>query len=165
MLQTIKDVNQSLVDDNLVESDKIGAGAFFWALPSKGFQQRQNLIGNVKQKTEEVKAQCAEVSQKIEEARAVRTQDGGDRDKWLKEIEELKKANAELKGKVRMFGECDPKRMDDINTKAKVCKDGMVRWTDNLYEVENWIKRNNPAITSEELYQNFPLLRDLDYCE
>ncbi len=37
VLQTIKDVNQSLVDDNLVETDKIGAGAFFWALPSKGF--------------------------------------------------------------------------------------------------------------------------------
>jgi len=40
VLPTIKDVNQSLVDDNLVEFDKIGAGAFFWALPSKGFSQR-----------------------------------------------------------------------------------------------------------------------------
>lgn len=37
IVQAIKDVNQSLVDDNLVESDKIGIGAFFWALPSKGF--------------------------------------------------------------------------------------------------------------------------------
>ena len=37
VLQTIKDVNQSLIDDNLVETDKIGIGAFFWALPSKGF--------------------------------------------------------------------------------------------------------------------------------
>jgi hypothetical protein len=37
VFQTIKDVNQSLVDDNLVETDKIGSGAFFWALPSKGF--------------------------------------------------------------------------------------------------------------------------------
>lgn len=37
VLQTIKDVNQSLIDDNLVETDKIGIGAFFWAFPSKGF--------------------------------------------------------------------------------------------------------------------------------
>ena len=37
IVQAIKDVNQSLVDDNLVESDKIGIGSFFWALPSKGF--------------------------------------------------------------------------------------------------------------------------------
>jgi hypothetical protein len=32
--QAVKEVNQSLIDDNLVESDKIGIGAFFWALPS-----------------------------------------------------------------------------------------------------------------------------------
>lgn len=37
VLQSIKEVNQSLADDNLVETDKIGAGAFFWSLPSKGF--------------------------------------------------------------------------------------------------------------------------------
>ena len=40
VFQTIKDVNQSLVDDNLVQFDRIGAGAFFWALPSQGYQMR-----------------------------------------------------------------------------------------------------------------------------
>ena len=40
ILQAIKDVIQSLVDDNLVETDKIGIGCFFWALPSMGFQSR-----------------------------------------------------------------------------------------------------------------------------
>ena len=34
IVQAVKDVNQSLVDDNLVEQDKIGIGLFFWALPS-----------------------------------------------------------------------------------------------------------------------------------
>ncbi len=38
VLQTVKDVLDSLVCDNLVESDKIGAGNFFWSLPSKQFQ-------------------------------------------------------------------------------------------------------------------------------
>ncbi len=32
--QTIKDVNQSLVDDSFVNSDKIGASNFFWSFPS-----------------------------------------------------------------------------------------------------------------------------------
>lgn len=39
----------------------------------------------------------------------------------------------------------------------------MIRWTDNLYEMENWIKKNNQSMTSEEIYQAFPILRDLDY--
>jgi hypothetical protein len=41
----------------------------------------------------------------------------------------------------------------------------MVRWTDNLYEMESWMKKNNPGMNSEEIYQNFPILRDLDYIE
>jgi hypothetical protein len=41
----------------------------------------------------------------------------------------------------------------------------MIRWTDNLYEMESWMKKNNAAMGSEELYQAFPILRDLDYLE
>ena len=46
VFQTIKDVNQSLVDDNLVQFDKIGSGAFFWSLPSMAYQNRMNLLSN-----------------------------------------------------------------------------------------------------------------------
>ena len=31
--KSIKDVLQSLVDDGLVEQDKIGVGSLFWSLP------------------------------------------------------------------------------------------------------------------------------------
>lgn len=34
VMQSVKEVLQSLVDDNLVDHDKIGAGNFYWALPS-----------------------------------------------------------------------------------------------------------------------------------
>ena len=32
---SVKDVLQSLVDDNLVDTDKIGTSIYFWAYPSK----------------------------------------------------------------------------------------------------------------------------------
>ena len=35
VLQSVKDVLQSLCDDNLVDFDKIGSANFHWALPSK----------------------------------------------------------------------------------------------------------------------------------
>lgn len=33
--QTIKDVNQSLVDDSMVMVDKIGSANIYWSFPSK----------------------------------------------------------------------------------------------------------------------------------
>lgn len=37
--QTVKEVMQSLVDDSLVELEKVGAKNFFWAFPSKALRQ------------------------------------------------------------------------------------------------------------------------------
>lgn len=165
VLQSIKDVNQSLVDDNLVETDKIGSGAFFWALPSKGFQSRQNLIDNVLKKTEEVKLQITETKEKIKLERDLRDPMDGERDQMLKELSALQKSNSQLTSSIQQYERCDPKRLEELAVNTQVCKAGMTRWTDNLYEMESWIKKHNPGMNSEEIYQNFPILRDLDYLE
>ena len=81
----------------------------------------------------------------------------------LSELDQLKKEHQLLQQKVKLFEKCDPKRLEEINGNKKAAKDGMIRWTDNLYEIENWIKKNNPGMNSEEIYQAFPILRDLDY--
>ena len=60
----------------------------------------------------------------------------------LKELEAVRKENNEVSGKLKMFEKCDPKRLDEIEVKKKACYDGMVRWTDNLYTIESWIKKN-----------------------
>ena len=83
----------------------------------------------------------------------------------LAELAELKKENSGLTQKMRKYERCDPKRLQELATKKKVCKEGMIRWTDNLYEMESWMKKNNGAMTTEEMYQAFPILRDLDYLE
>lgn len=44
IFMSIKDVLDSLVNDNLVESEKIGASNFFWALPSKIYQAKKNKL-------------------------------------------------------------------------------------------------------------------------
>ena len=70
----------------------------------------------------------------------------------LKELGELQRENGELAARVKMYEKCDPKRMEELAAKKKVCQQGMVRWTDNLYEMESWMKKNNSAMGSEELY-------------
>ena len=40
---SVKDVLQSLVDDDLVDSDRIGTSNYFWAFPSKASNQVRSL--------------------------------------------------------------------------------------------------------------------------
>ena len=112
-----------MVDDNLVETDRIGIGAFFWALPSKGFQSRQNLIDNLQKHTEEIKKQIEETSAKIDTEKGLRVPlVDGERDEMLKELAELQKENSTLSTKMKMYEKCDPKRMDELAQKKKVCQ-------------------------------------------
>ena len=60
-----------------------------------------------------------------------------------------------------MFEKCDPKKLEEMKKKKKIAQDAANRWTDNLYEVESWMKKQN--IATEELQKNFPILKDLDY--
>ena len=41
---SVKDVLTSLVDDGLVDTDKIGTSVYFWAFPSKATQVRKRKI-------------------------------------------------------------------------------------------------------------------------
>ncbi|WJX86741.1 Meiotic nuclear division protein 1 [Trifolium repens] len=41
--QSVKDVVQSLVDDDLVSKDKIGTSVYFWSLPSCAGNQHRNV--------------------------------------------------------------------------------------------------------------------------
>lgn len=114
VFQTIKDVNQSLVDDNLVETDRIGCGAFFWALPSKGQQSRLNLISNVEKHTGELEQQIADVLAKVEVEKSLREPLDGEREAMLAELAELQQVNAELTEKLRVYEKCDPERLKEL---------------------------------------------------
>ena len=69
----------------------------------------------------------------------------------------------ELQESIRQYEKCDPAKLELLKNRVQVCRDASIRWTDNLYEMESWMKKNNPGVTSEELGQNFPILIDLDY--
>jgi len=44
LLFSVKDVNQSLCDDGLVETEKIGAGNFYWSFVSQGSVAIKNKV-------------------------------------------------------------------------------------------------------------------------
>ena len=75
----VKEVNQSLIDDNLVETDKIGIGAFFWALPSQGLQKRKNAIEDYDRKIKTANEDVEDKTKKIEDAKNDRVDEDGKR--------------------------------------------------------------------------------------
>merc|ERR1739848_196513 len=95
----VKDVLQSLVDDNIVESDKIGSGNYFWCLPSRVMQSIEENISQAEKNTIDLEKDVRLVKEQIK-AETVKREPTEERRKMLSEVDDLsrqiKKIEAEL---------------------------------------------------------------------
>jgi hypothetical protein len=107
--QSVKDVNQSLVDDNLVCMDKIGSSNFFWSFPLKVYVEKKNTLANTEAAAANAQQGLEQAKKAVEEARAVRCAPG--REAKIAELAALQHSIAETnalleKSKVTIIWPC-----------------------------------------------------------
>ncbi|KAF1334282.1 Dephospho-coa kinase, partial [Globisporangium splendens] len=68
------DVNQALVDDALVDCDKIGSGNYFWSFPSKVSQSRKRKLSELEQRKTATQEKLSKVKLAIEAQKNMRTE-------------------------------------------------------------------------------------------
>eukprot|EP00823_Brevimastigomonas_motovehiculus_P007333 TRINITY_DN6360_c0_g1_i1.p1 TRINITY_DN6360_c0_g1~~TRINITY_DN6360_c0_g1_i1.p1 ORF type:complete len:206 (+),score=44.33 TRINITY_DN6360_c0_g1_i1:60-677(+) len=154
--QTVKEVLQSLVDDGLVDNDKIGSGNFYWALPSKAAQTRQVKLESLKKQIADMKT-----NQEVAEKRKVEAMTGreasDERTSKLARLEELQKRKDEITSGLKKFSTADPERMKKLDAVTQVAQESAQRWTDNILQVTKYMKNHNPNVSSEQIFANFEL--------
>ncbi|XP_013924495.1 PREDICTED: meiotic nuclear division protein 1 homolog isoform X2 [Thamnophis sirtalis] len=137
---SVKDILQSLVDDGMVDTDRIGTSNYFWAFPSKALHTR-------KCKLEELQNQFSDYCQKkkdLEESithSKIGRQDTAERAALIKELSTLQQKKDHLKTEVDKYKECDPDIVEEIRQANKIAKEATNRWTDNIFAVKSWAKR------------------------
>lgn len=162
--QSVKDVLQSLVDDNLVDTDKIGTSVYFWSFPSKAMGSRQAKLAGLKEKLDSAKAKIEELDSDLKEAKAGKG-DTDDRTAILEELAALEATREELKNKIKRYEGCDPEVLDQLAKEVKIAKEATNRWTDNIFAIQSWIGKKFPAVSVDDLNKQFDIPEELDYVE
>ncbi|XP_031964127.1 meiotic nuclear division protein 1 homolog isoform X5 [Corvus cornix cornix] len=112
---SVKEILQSLVDDGMVDTDRIGTSNYFWAFPSKALHAR-------KRKLEELESQFAESSQKKEalqksiEKSKIGREDTAERAALLEELATLRQRKEQLKAEIDKYRECDPDVVEEMHS-------------------------------------------------
>ncbi|XP_015140767.1 meiotic nuclear division protein 1 homolog isoform X12 [Gallus gallus] len=110
---SVKEVLQSLVDDGMVDTDRIGTSNYFWAFPSKALHAR-------KRKLEELQTQFAETSQKKEilqkgmEKSKIGRENTAERAALMKELAALQQKKEQLKAEIEKYKEYDPDVVEEM---------------------------------------------------
>ncbi len=164
IVQSVKDVVQSLVDDNLVDTDKIGTSVYFWAFPSKALAQRQAKLSDAQEKLEAIKSKSRDLDESLKSATSGR-EESEDRSAILEELAELKAKRDDLVTTIKKYEGCDPDVLEQMNVNIKVAREAVNRWTDNIYAIQSWIGKKFPAVNINDLNKQFDIPEDLDYVE
>lgn len=160
--QTIKDVNQSLVDDFLVQTDKIGAANFFWSFPSKAYQ---DLKVRKEQQESTIQRQILTIQgidDQIQEASMKRRADG--RALKLERLRELRLRKAELDKELESLKFNDPAEIKKVQVASTTNKEACDRWTDNVFVIKSFLTKKK-GLSSKEADRILKIDSSFDYPE
>jgi len=160
---SVKEVLQSLVDDNLVDTDKIGTSIYFWAYPSKALHTRQQKLQQLTEQIHECEKKIASTTKLLKQANSGREQ-SGDRDAILQELMQKEKLCKEQEQELERYRECDPEVLENMQKETVMAKEGANRWTDNVFTIKSWCVRKF-GLEEKMIDKNFGIPEDFDYVE
>ncbi len=134
---SVADINNSLVDDGLVDKEKIGGSNFFWSFPGKKDRMLQLEHEKVLQDIEISKTKITEAEAKLADAKRGREDEDGERAKKLARLGELKKEKEKMETELKGLKENDPQALADLEKELKLVTEAANRWTDNIFTVRS----------------------------
>jgi len=160
---SIVDINQSLCDDNLVDTDKIGGSKYFWSFPAKADRMRQLDYEETVKKIEALRGGITEAEVKLADAKRGREEeetDGGDgegegeqkpitRAAKMARRSELAKSVAEKTAELEKLKENDPQAIADLEKEMKLVTEAATRWTDNIFACQEYMVKKRGMVKKE----------------
>ncbi|KAK7069723.1 Meiotic nuclear division protein 1 [Halocaridina rubra] len=159
--QAVKDVVQSLVDDGMVDTEKIGTSVYFWAFPSKALSTRKRKMDELEARLEETNKRLMKSQTNLENAKVGR-EEGEDRQEILEQLAQLESTKEQLTTEIQKYHDCDPEVLKLLKDSVKVAHEAVNRWTDNIYAVKSWCNKKF-FIEEATINKQFGIPEDLDY--
>ncbi|KAL5728933.1 Meiotic nuclear division protein 1 [Ranunculus cassubicifolius] len=164
--QSVKDVIQSLVDDDLVSKDKVGSSIYFWSLPSCAGNQLRNVYGKLESDLESSKKRHAELIEQRDNLKKGR-EESDEREEALSELKSIETKYNALKEELGRYADNDPAALEAMKNAIEVAHQAANRWTDNIFTVRQWCSNNFPQAKEqlENMYKEVGIGEDFDYLE
>lgn len=137
-----------MVDDGLVDKEKIGGSNYFWSFPAK--QDRQNqikhqetleLIEKLRQEITQKEFQLHEAKRGREDSTTTTTgsEEQESRSDKLLRLSQLRQKRQEMTMELEKLQENDPAKLEDLEKELKLVTEAAHRWTDNIFNCQSYL--------------------------
>ncbi|XP_069023118.1 meiotic nuclear division protein 1 homolog [Embiotoca jacksoni] len=160
---SVKEVLQSLVDDNMVDCERVGTSNYYWAFPSKALNARKHKLDELQKQISDSKQRKTSLQKVVKKAQVGR-EDTKERSALLKELQALRGERTQLQAELEKYRECDPEVVKETKKSNVVAKDAVSRWTDNVFAIKSWTKKKF-AFEDSRINKAFGIPEDFDYMD
>jgi len=164
---TITEVNNYLIDENLVDKSKIGGSNYFWSFPGKKDFELERDYKKILEQIETAKERVVEAESNLADAKRGREEDGIDgeeRAKKLTRLEELCKERKKAEQELEVLKQNDPKIIEDLEKELKLVTEAANRWTDNIFACKSYLTKKR-GFSNKEAYRLLQINSEFDYPE
>uniref|UniRef100_A0A804ML23 Meiotic nuclear division protein 1 homolog n=1 Tax=Zea mays TaxID=4577 RepID=A0A804ML23_MAIZE len=112
--QSVKDVVQSLVDDDLVLKDKIGTSVYFWSLPSCAGNQLRNTYNKLESDLSNSRKRYMDLVEHRDNLKRGR-EDSEEREAALEELKTVELHHKKLKEELAAYADSDPAAVEAMS--------------------------------------------------
>lgn len=166
VFQAVKDVVQSLVDDDLVRVDKIGTSNWYWAFPGEATNAARAAAANAEATKAALEKEKEALTKEVnkEKKKNPMTEE---RERTSAALARAKEVNAALKDELETFSSSNPETVEATRAGAKISKQAANVWTDNVFMMKSWAE--NKMGDKDQVAQFFKTegvnLNTFDYVE
>ncbi|GMH82413.1 hypothetical protein TrVE_jg584 [Triparma verrucosa] len=160
----IVDTNESLVDDNLVSTKKLGGTKYYWSFPGKKDRDMLTKLTSMQSELESSKRKRSSMEASLSSARLGREDVEGSRLSKLQKITSLRALKAEREKELEVLKENDPEVIEGLKKEFQMSKEAANRWTDNIFSCKSYLTKKR-GMSSKEADGFLQITSSFDYPE
>lgn len=134
---TVKDVVQSLIDDDLVHVDKIGSCNWYWAFPGEATSKARASLETAEKEATQLSEEKLRLEKKIE-TQTKKNPVTNEHKALSAEVNALREANTKLTEELESFSSSNPETIKMMREATSVSKKAANVWTDNVFMMKSW---------------------------
>jgi hypothetical protein len=163
--QSVKEVLQSLVDDDLVAVDRIGIGNYYWSFPSAAGARAESEVARLSAAVEAATAAAAAAQAKLDAA-AAGAPASAEREAALARMGAAEANVAAARATLADAAAFDPAAHAALLQAAIIARDAANRWLDNAHALKAWCtKKFEGAEGLDAFFRQAGLTDAVDYLD
>ena len=172
VLQSVHEILNSLVDDDLVKMDKIGTTNWYWSFPSDHATKLEQNLNQCDEALKQLAKELKQLDEDIENEKSKNKENDAessaqDRKNAEMALQAAKDENAKVLKELAKLQESNPELQESVAKGVDTMRLAADRWTDNLFLVKSWVdtKMGDKEQTKVFFKQQGVDLNTLDYVQ